>query len=115
MMSCGCGLFSSPPCSDGTWAGWRYPAGDGLVVRQVGTVSSPQVTLSGTVVTDAARLGIAVAGPLTATLTDNKADDSNGVAIDGHARFATDNATVTGDDTHPLELEEHGVGRLCRP
>ena len=84
-------------------------------MRQVGTARSPQVTLSGNVVTNAARLGIAVAGPLTATLTGNEAGDSNGVVIDGHSRFATDSATVTGDDTHLFELEEYRVGGQYHP
>jgi hypothetical protein len=90
-------------------------AGDGLVVRQVGTEGAPPVvTLSGNVVTNSARLGLAVAGPLAATLTNNEADASNGAAIDGHARFATDNAAVSGDVVHDLDLDEHRVGRLYR-
>jgi len=93
-----------------------YQPGDGLVVRQVGTGRAPPpVTLSGNVVTNAARLGIALAGPLTATLTDNQADDSNGVAVDGHARFATEDAVVTGDAIHVLDLETYRVGILYRP
>ena len=97
---------------DGTMSSSQ--AGDGLVVRQVGTAVSPQVTLSGNVITNTARLGLAVAGPLTASLTNNEADTSNGVAMNGHSRFATDNATVTGDETHHLDLDEYGVGRQYR-
>jgi len=100
---------------DGTMSS-RSHAGDGLVVRQVGTAGAPPpVTLSGNIVTNAARLGIVVAGPLTAALTGNQADDSNGVSINGHSRFATESASVTGDNAHAFELDEYRVGRLYRP